>query len=341
MRLMRAVVVEAPGPPQVLQLLQRPVPEPAAGQVRLQVAFVGMNPIDALVRRQKLDWLPLQYPLIPGLEHSGLVDAVGAGVDPMWLGRRVLSRVSFGGYADYSLAPITSLVTIPNGLSLLQGAVYRGCSYTAWHALHAVARLQPGETVLVHSAAGAVGCMALQIARDHGCAVVGLCGGARKVDWLRDFGFDRVIDYLQPNWPAQARGMVGARGFDVILDGNGGPNAAHNYPLAARLGRIVYLGAMAGADAPPIPVATLVNHSISVSGMTLRQIEAAPDSATDREIVAACVAARWRLPIGERVPLAQVADLHRRLEARQVVGRAVIEVGGESLGSSTHVKVGP
>jgi hypothetical protein len=190
-------------------------------------------------------------------------------------------------------------------------------------------RLRAGERVLVHSAAGAVGCMAMQIARDAGCQAVGLCGGPDKAAWLRAFGCDDVVDYLRADWPQQALQLTAGRGFDVILDGNGGPNAVHNIDLAARLGRIVYIGATAGADPAPIPVANLILKSIAVAGMSLRQVEEPPGSAADQEIVAEILSGRWKLPISEVVPLAAVADLHRRLEARQLRGRAVIEVGGE------------
>jgi NADPH2:quinone reductase len=326
---MRAMVVERPGPPDVLQLRQVPVPQPGPGQVRLRVAFVGMNPVDALVRRERLDWMPVTYPFTPGLEHTGVVDAIGADVAPEWLGRRVLSRISFGGYADWSLAPVRGLLRVPDGLSLRDGCVYRGCSYTAWHALHKCARVQPGDRVLVHSAAGAVGLMAMQIARDAGAMPVGLCGGPRKVEWVRSFGFDALVDYAATGWPEAARRCNDDRGFDVILDGNGGDAAIHNYALAAVLGRIVYLGAMAGTNPPPVPVDLLIARSISVGGMTLRQVEEPPGSEADRAIVAAVLGGRWRLPIGEVVPLVEVAALHRRLESRAVHGRAIVEVGGE------------
>jgi NADPH2:quinone reductase len=214
-------------------------------------------------------------------------------------------------------------------MSLRDGCAYRGCTYTAWHALHKVGRLRAGERVLVHSAAGAVGCMAMQFARDAGCQAVGLCGGPDKAAWLREFGCDEVVDYLRADWPQQALQLTAGRGFDVILDGNGGANAAHNIDLAARLGRIVYIGATAGADPAPAPVATLILKSIAVAGMSLRQVEEPPGSAADQEILAAILSGRWKLPISEVVPLAAVADLHRRLEARQLRGRAVIEVGGE------------
>jgi NADPH:quinone reductase len=330
MSTMRAVVVDAPGPPEVMQLREVPRPEPGPGQVRLRVAFVGMNPVDALARREKLDWMPVRYPFVPGLEHTGVVDALGADVEAAWLGRRVLSRVSFGGYADYSLAPVRTLFVVPEGISLRDGCVYRGCSYTAWHALHRCARLQPGERVLVHSAAGAVGVMALQIARAAGATAVGLCGGARKVAWLRERGLEGIIDYSREDWAAQARAAVPGGAFDVIIDGNCGPNAVHNTELIAPLGRIVYLGAMAGSYPPPVPVELLIAKSFAVMGMTLRQVEVAPGSEGDRAIVEAVRSGHWRLPIGEVVPLEQVVELHRRLEARALCGRGIIEVGGEA-----------
>ncbi|MCU0759660.1 MAG: zinc-binding alcohol dehydrogenase family protein [Steroidobacteraceae bacterium] len=328
---MRAIVVDEPGPPEVLQSRELPRPEPGPGQVRLRVAFVGMNPVDALVRRERLDWMPVRYPFTPGLEHTGVVDAVGPDVDGAWLGRRVLSRTSFGGYADWSLAPVRGLLQVPEGISLRDGCIWRGCTYTAWHALHRCARLQRGERLLVHSAAGAVGLMALQVAREASASVVGLCGGPAKVEWVRSFGFDAVVDYLDAGWPALAQAAVPGGAFDVILDGNGGPQAAHNHALVAPLGRVLYLGAMAGASPPPVPVGMLIDKSFSVGGMTLRQVEVAPGSEADLAMIAAIREGRWRLPVGDVVPLAEVAALHRRLEARALRGRAVIEVGGEAV----------
>ncbi|MEZ5514977.1 MAG: zinc-binding alcohol dehydrogenase family protein [Steroidobacteraceae bacterium] len=328
---MRAMVVNEPGSPDVLQPVQLPVPEPGAGRVRLRVAFVGMNPVDALVRRERLDWMPVRYPFVPGLEHTGVVDRVGPDVDPSWLGQRVLSRVSFGGYADYSIAAAGTLLRVPPELSLLEGCVYRGCSYTAWHALFKVAQLASGDRLLVHSAAGAVGIMALQMAASVGATAVGLLGNVDKIDWVRSFHEGPIISYLDESWVSHALQASGGGGYDVIIDGNAGPTAERNFDLVARLGRIVYLGAMSGSPAPPVPVARLIDKSCLIAGMTLRQIEEPPGSAADREILGAIVAKRWKLPISEVVPLAHAADLHRRLEARQLKGRAVVEVGGEKV----------
>jgi NADPH2:quinone reductase len=328
---MRAMVVDAPGGPEVLVARRLPIPEPGAGQLRIKVAYAGMNPLDAMVRRERLAWLPVAYPLVPGMEHTGVVDAVGEGVDPALVGRRVLSRQGFGGYAEYSVASAAAVIFLPDGISLEVGAAYRGCTSTAWYALHGAARVREGDRVLVHSAAGAVGAMALQIARDAGARVCGLAGGPAKQAFAAGILSDprgTVLDYLRDDWVEQARAFAGPDGFDVILDGNGGPNAARNLELIGVLGRLVYIGATAGAPAPAVPTPVLIARCFSVSGVDLRSAETKLGRVADTVINEAFLAGRWRAPLSEVVPLSAVADLHRRLEARELMGRVVIEVGG-------------
>jgi NADPH2:quinone reductase len=324
---MRALVIHEPGPPEALQLERVPVPIPGPGEARLKVAWVGMNPVDTMVRRERLDWMPVSYPLIAGLEHSGIVDRVGTGVDADLIGQRVLSRASFGGYGDYACAPADALIPLDDRIDLKTGCAYRGASFTAWHALHLSARVRTGEQVLVHSAAGAIGIMLLQMARDAGAKPFGLAGGPAKVAFASELTGCPVIDYLQPDWPEKVSEAAGSK-FDVVIDGNGGPNAAHNYSLVARLGRIVYIGATAGSYPEPIAIPALISGSFSVGGMTLTQVEVDVGSDADKLIIDRVASGAWRVPISEQVELADVADLHRRLEARQVMGRAIIRVGG-------------
>lgn len=332
---MRAMLVHEPGGPEALQPAELPVPQPGPGEARLRVAYAGMNPVDAMLRRARLEWMPVRYPFTPGIEHTGVVDAVGEGVDAALIGARVLSRVSFGGYAEYSLAPAKALLRLPDGMGLATGAAYRGCSSTAWYALHGAARVAAGDRVLVHSAAGAVGAMAMQIARDAGARVCGLAGGPAKVAFARGLLGDgaadadgAVLDYLQPDWTAEARAFAGPGGFDIILDGNGGAAAAANHGLIGVLGRIVHLGATAGTPAATVPTPQLIAGSYSIGGLTLRAVEAKMGAVADPIILREVLAGRWRVPVSEVVPLAEVAALHARLEARQVMGRALIEVGG-------------
>ena len=325
---MYAMVADVPGPPSVLQRKLIPVPQPGEGQALIKVAYVGMNPLDAMAREGKIDFLPITWPFIPGLEKTGVVVGVGAGVDAGLMGQRVIARLGFGGYADYALANAKLLLTLDPRIDLKTGCVYRGCSFTAWHGLYKAGRLKNGETVLVHSAAGAIGIMAMQIAKDAGCVVIGLCGGPEKVAYAKSFGADHVFDYLEVDWPERVKAATHQKGCDVILDGNGGPNAEKNADLAAKLGRIVYIGATAGSYPATPPVPALIFKNIAVVGMNLAPIEDPPGSATDLAIIEAVVSGRWRVPISEVVPLENVAALHTRLAARQVMGRAVVQVGG-------------
>lgn len=326
---MQAIQMDAFGGPEVMALAEIAIPNPGPGEARLKVAYVGMNPFDAMARAGKIGFMPISFPFTPGLEHTGVVDAVGDGVDSSLVGQRVISRSNFGAYADYSIAKADKLLRLDDRIDLKTGCVYRGCSFTAWHALYKAGRLQSGETCLLHSAAGPIGLVAGQIAKTNGCTVIGLAGGADKVSFAEGFGFDHVFDYTQDGWVDQVKEATGGRGVDVIVDGNGGPNAAHNIGLLAPLGRLVYIGATAGDMPDPIDVPTLIFKNVSVVGMNLAPIEDAPGSETDQTIIDNVATGVWRVPITEEVALADVADLHRRLESRQVRGRAVIRVGGD------------
>jgi NADPH2:quinone reductase len=325
---MRALQIDKPGEASGFVLRNIPTPVPAEGQALIKIAYVGMNPIDAMARAGKINFLPITWPFTPGLEKTGTVVAVGAGVDPSLIGQRVIARSGFGGYAEYALNAANTLLKLDDRIDLKTGCVYRGASFTAWHALYKAGRLEKNETVLIHSAAGAVGIMAIQIAKDAGCTVIGLCAGEAKIAYAKSFGADHVFDYSTNTWFDQVK-AVSANGVDVILDGNGGANAERNIDLTAPLGRIVYIGATAGHYPAPVPIPTLIFKNISVAGMNLAPIEEAPGSIADRAIIDAVADKRWRVPISETVDLEHVGDLHARLEDRKVMGRAIIKVCAE------------
>ena len=328
--MMRAIQMQAFGAPEAMEMCNVPVPIPGPGQARIKVAYVGMNPFDAMARSGKIDFMPITFPFTPGLEHTGIVDAVGDGVDETLLGKRVISRSNFGAYADYSICSDASmLLKLDDRIGLRTGCVYRGCSFTAWHALYKAGRLQEGENCLLHSAAGPIGIMAAQIAKSDGCSVIGLAGGSDKVAYSKEYGADDVFDYTVDGWAETVRAATNGRFFDVIVDGNSGPNAAYNIDLLAPNGRLVYIGATAGAMPEPISVSTLIFKNISVVGMNLAPIEDPPGSKTDRTIIENVATGVWRVPISEEVELEDVANIHRRLECRQIRGRAVIRVGGD------------
>jgi NADPH2:quinone reductase len=171
--------------------------------------------------------------------------------------------------------------------------------------------------------------MLTQIAKERGAIVHGLVGGPRKLEYAAAFGADHVVDYRSGDWSAEVLRLTGGRGADLIVDGNGGPEAVKNYQAIAPLGRVVYIGATAGLPPPDVPVPLLIGRSFGVCGFSLPHFEKSAGATEIREITEAVRSGRWRVPIGEEVPLEDAPALHARFEARELMGRAVIRVGGE------------
>jgi NADPH2:quinone reductase len=325
---MKAIVVERAGGPEVLQLAERPVPAPGAGQVRIRVAYSALNPLDTHARADRIKWSHPGFPFVPGYEFSGRVDAVGEGVDAALVGRRVSSAGEWGGNAEYALATAARLAPIPDALDWRIGATFATCAPTAWHLVHSAGRVAAGDWVLVHSAAGAVGALVTQIAKSAGARVIGLVGGPEKLEWARQFGADQLIDYRAGDWVARVKDITGGAGVDLVVDGNQGPDAPRNYDVVRPCGNVIYLGAMAG-PAPPVPVGQLIGKSFSVSGFVQYFWQAKTGYAEMREIVPRLASGEWRIPIERVLGLSEVPQAHADFEARRLHGRTLIQVGGE------------
>ena len=325
---MRAIVAEAPGGPDSLALTTLPVPGPGPGQARIRVAYSALNPLDTHARANRIKWGHPGFPFVPGYEYAGRVDAVGDGVDPTLVGRRVAAMSEWGGNADFALATAARLVTVPEEFDWKLAATFATCAATAWHLVHSAARLSEGMTLLVHSAAGAVGSLTTQIAVEAGARVIGLAGGMEKVEFARQFGAEKVIDYRTGDWVAEVKALTGGRGVDVIIDGNAGPDAPRNYDAIAPLGNVIYLGAMAG-QAPPLNVSQLIGKSFSVTGFVQFFHQARSGGKENAGIVEALSSGRWRIPIERIFSLEEVPLAHALFEGRRLVGRSLIEVGGD------------
>jgi len=325
---MRAVVADAPGPPDVLELRQVPVPEPGPGQVRVQVAYVTLNPLDTHARAARVAYLAPDFPFTPGIEFSGLVDAVGDGVDPALKGRRVVSERHWGGCADFALTTADALLEIPDGFDWVLGTVFHTCVYSSWHVLHTAGRVRDGDTVLLHSAAGAIGAMSAQIAREAGCTVIGLCAPS-KFDFARRFGFDHLIDSGAPDWVEQVMTATDGRGVDLVIDGVAGPEAPKNFEALAPMGQVIYLGAVAGYP-PPVDISReLYAKSIAVRGFMVYVAMAATGGAEKESIHEALRSGRWQAPISRIAALEEAREMHRLFEQRKLQGRNLLRVGGD------------
>jgi NADPH2:quinone reductase len=325
---MRAVVVEAPGDPSVLQVREVDVPEPQSGQVRIRVAYCALNPLDTHSRAARVKWGAPKMPYTPGYEYAGLVDAVADDVDEALIGRRVAAVGEWGGNAEYALATAARLVPVPDGFDWKMAAVFATCAPTSWHLVHSAGRVKKGDVVVVHSAAGAVGALLTQIAKDAGAVVYGLVGSESRAAYAKQFGADMLIDRVADNWADVVLRLTNDRGANVIFDGVAGPDAPLNYRAVAPLGNVIYLGQMAGPP-PEVIISQLIGKSFSVTGFVQYFHQAATRHAEEKDLFANLASGKWRIPVERIEPMDKVAELHAAFEGRQLLGRTLIEVGGE------------
>lgn len=325
---MRAALVTEESGPEGLQIVERPIPAPGVGQVRIKVAYAALNPLDTHARAGRIKWGHPGYPFVPGYEYCGRIDAVGKDVDPSFVGKRVASFGEWGGNGEYSIATAERLVAIPDQLSWQIGAAFSTTAVTAWHLVRSAGRVKPGMHVVVHSAAGSVGAMVTQIAKEAGAIVYGLVGGPEKVAYARQFGANHVIDYRDESWPIRVKDLSDGHGADLIIDGNAGQDSVKNYDAIAPIGNIIYIGAM-GGQAPDINISMLIGKSISVTGFVQFFYQALTRGSENSEIEEKLSSGTWRIPIERIFDLRDIQEAHRLFEARLLRGRSLIKVCGD------------
>jgi putative PIG3 family NAD(P)H quinone oxidoreductase len=264
---MKAVVASQPGGPEVLQLVERPVPQPGAGEVLVRVAAAGVNRPDIMQRRGAIA-VPAGVTDVLGLEISGEVVAVGPGVSDAHIGQQVAALVSGGGYAQYCLAQAGHCLPIPAGVDAVAAAALPETAFTVWHNLFERGRLGPGETVLIHGGASGIGSLAIQLARAVGATVVATAGGPAKIEFLRSLGADIAVDYRKEDFVEVCRG-IGGRGVDVVLDIVGGSYVARNLAVMAPGGRHVSIAFMEGAVVP-IDLTVVMMKGLTLTSSTMR-----------------------------------------------------------------------
>ncbi|WP_370354009.1 zinc-binding alcohol dehydrogenase family protein [Catenulispora sp. EB89] len=326
---MKAVVIPEFGAAEVLREARIAVPEPGAGQVSIDVAYAGANFAEVLYRQGVVD-VPL--PFVPGIEVAGRIRALGGGVSGLTVGQPVaaLTIVDSGGYAEVAVTAADLVAPLaedadpnsPPAVDLATAAALPSNSTTAFLVLDQVARLAPGESVLVHAAAGGVGSQLGQVARLLGAGrVVGTVGSAAKVEVARGFGYHEVI--LRDD-------VAGAGQFDVVVDMVGGPARRASLDRLAPLGRLVVMGNASGAEDVGISANELWFSNKTVSGFNLAAYSAVhPDRAGQalRRAVRAANEGTLRVQV-ETVPLDQVVETHRRIETGSTTGKLVLQVVG-------------
>ncbi|MGO4123234.1 NAD(P)H-quinone oxidoreductase [Inquilinus sp. YAF38] len=323
---MTAIVIEAPGGPEVLKPATLPVPSPGAGEILIRVEAAGVNRPDVLQRRGLYNPPPGASPL-PGLEVAGTVAAIGPDVAGWSVGDPVCGLVSGGGYAEFCVAPAPQCLPIPKGLSAAEAAGLPETLFTVWTNVFERGRLQTGERFLVHGGSSGIGTTAIQLAKAWGAIVFATAGSAGKAQACRDLGADVAIDYREQDFLAVVREKTGGRGVDLILDMVGGDYVARNIDALAVDGRHVSIAFLKGSKVE-IDLQKVMAKRLTLTGSTLR-----PRSVAEKGAIAAALQAEvWPLIEAGRVrpvihatfPLAQAAEAHALMESSAHVGKIIL-----------------
>ena len=323
---MQCVEISAPGGPEVLRLVDRPDPVPAAGEVMIDVQAAGVNRPDAMQRAGQYP-PPKGAPDIPGLEVAGVVVSCGAAVTRWREGDHVMALLSGGGYATRAVAPEAQCLPVPAGLTPVEAAAVPETFFTVWTNVFERGRLQAGETLLVHGGASGIGTTAIQLARAFGSDVFTTAGSADRCAALEALGAT-AINYRTEDFAARINGITGGRGVDVILDIVGGPYMARNIASLARDGRLVMIGFMGGTETA-FDARQIILRRLTITGSTLRIRTVEEKGAIARQLeqhVWPLIERGQIKPIVHATfPLARAADAHRALDAGHV-GKIILTV---------------
>lgn len=321
---MRAVVLREFGPPDRLVAEEVPDPEPAAGQAVVDVAFANITFVETQLRsgRPPVPAMAPRLPVILGNGVGGVVSSVRPGADPALTGRRVITTTGgSGGYAERVAVDAAGLIPVPEPLGLAEAVALLADGRTAI-ALTRAAGVGTGDTVLVEAAAGGVGSLLVQLARQAGARVVAAAGGPDKAALATELGASVTVDYSAPGWAERVRRHAGR--VDVVFDGVGGEIAAAAFGLLAGGGRFCAFGMASGA------FARITEDEADGRGITIiRGAPVAPEQMRELSQAALDEAAAGRLRpvIGQTYPLERAAEAHAALAARATIGKTLLVVG--------------
>lgn len=320
----KAIVIRETGGPDVMQLEDVTVGAPGPGQIRLKQTAIGVNFIDTYHRS---GLYPVPKPFTPGMEAVGIVSDVGPDVKDIKIGDRVAyGNGPIGGYAAERLIPAASVVKVPSALKdeHVAGMMLRGL--TVWYLVRSLRKLQPGETVLFHAAAGGVGLIFCQWARALGVTVIGTVGDEAKGKLARDAGCTHVINYKSEDFVARVKEITGGKGVPVVYDGVGKDTFLKSLDCISPRGLMVTFGNASGP--PPAIESGLLSAkgSLFLTRPTLGHYVGQPDqmALACGELFDLVAKGAIKIDVGQSYPLAQAAQAHRDLESRKTTGSTIL-----------------
>jgi NADPH:quinone reductase len=323
---MKAVQLKEYGGPEVLERVEIEKPVPSGREVLIEIKAIGVNYADT-ARREGQYVVKTPLPFIPGAEIAGIVASVGEKVTSVKPGMRVVTLIESGGYSEFALADERSLIPIPEQLDYQNAVALPLQGLSAYHVLRTMGRLEKGESVLVHAAAGGVGTLAVQLAKLFGAGkVIATASSSEKLELARQMGADVLINYSESNWVEQVLEATGGKGVDVALEMVGGDVFQKTLKCLATFGRLVVFGAASGEQSKMYP-SSLMARNQSVIGFFLPQIMRKPELLQPSLVELLCYLGegKLKLTIGGVFPLDEAANVHRLLQSRKTTGKLILE----------------
>ncbi len=327
----RAVRFHRTGGPEVLQIDTVDTPEPGTGEVRIRVKALGLNRAESMFRLGAY----LEEPTCPsrlGYEAAGIVDAVGPSVDGLTVGDAVstipsFSQGQYGVYGDVAVVPATAAVKHPASLSWEEAAAIWMQYLTAYGALVDIAKLMPGDTILIPAASSSVGLAAIQIANLLGATPIALTRTDNKRETLTKLGAAHVIATAAQDLVAEVKRLTGGRGARVVFDPVGGPTVAKLTAAMSAHGILFQYGALS-PEPTPLPLFDVLGKSLTIRGYVLFEITSDPARLEQGKqfVIKGLTAGKLKPVIAKTFPLAAIVDAHRYLESNQQIGKVVVTV---------------
>jgi NADPH:quinone reductase len=320
---MKAIQVTQPGPPEAMHLVDAPVPEPKANEVLVKIEAIGVNFIDVYHREGRYK---LPVPFTPGSEMSGVVSKVGSDVKTLKPGDRVAQTGTVGSYAEYQVVPAERLVKIPEKIDFKTAAAAMLQGATMHYLMRSTYPLKPGETALVHAAAGGMGLLLTQFGKKIGARIIGTAGSDEKVKMAREAGADEVINYSTQDFVAETRRITNNKGVDVVYDGVGKSTFEGSLNCLRPRGYMVLFGGASGAVPPFDPLVLTQKGSLFLTRPSLNNYLVTREELEWRtnEIFSLIQSGDLKMHIGQTYKLADAAEAHRDLESRKTTGKSIL-----------------
>lgn len=320
---MKAIQVLKPGGPEALTLADLPVPQPKPNEALIKVAASGVNFIDVYFREGRY---PAPLPFVDGQEGSGVVTQAGSEVKSLKPGDRVAWTGVLGSYAEYAVVPVDRLIKVPDGVDDRHAAAAMLQGMTAHYLTHSTYPLKKGETALIHAAAGGMGLLLVQMARNIGVRVIGTAGSEEKASLAREAGADEVILYNQQDFEAETKRLTDGKGVDVVYDGVGQSTFEKDFNVLRPRGYLVLFGGASGAVPPFDPMKLTQKGSLFLTRPSLAHYIATREELEWRanDVLNMISSGKLKLRISRTYKLEEAAQAHRDLEGRKTTGKLLL-----------------